>query len=208
MPKLKNGEARAWKKNRILTLENDKTFRKREIYSIYGEVKTCNTPEFALPLGWVVNLQFGDKIYDETSKIRLATLKLIYKDTFLPKVLNYRPKTHASMIGNDFFVEEPHNEHENYTEAIVYQGADGITINEFYKLYNSQKGRDVSPNEILNMPVYSKYVEKERFDNLIIFMEENADKIPKDEESQATFNIITKKIDKMKQVLTTRNKDD
>lgn len=207
MPKLENGDARAWKKNRIRTLTNDETFKKRVIYSIYGEVKTCNTPEFALPLGWIVYLQFGDKIYDEISKIRLAILKLIYNDTFFPKMLNYRPKTHASMIGDDFFVEEPHNEHENYTEAVIYQDADAITKSEFFKLYKSQKGRDVSSKEILNMPVYSKYIDKERFDNLIEFFKSNADKIPKDEESQAIYGIISLKIDKLHQVLT-KNTDD
>jgi len=116
-------------------MENSNEHEKIRI--IYGECKRTQTIKDVLKKERIVDLLCGPHI-DPNSEVELKKMRDDYKSTF--RMFQYhdkrRPRNHAVVMRNSFFIEEPHSKEKSWTYALLLSNLHDDITEPFKKQFD------------------------------------------------------------------------
>lgn len=135
----KESVTQKWRNEMILKLLKEKKIEELELKFIGGELRNQKTIERALEEGFSVEVIFGPKVWNETSKKKFKKLMGDYPERFSVYLLDEKAPRHAYLIGPHYFLEDPHDYCTDYESALTIENAQESLISHFKTKFENMK---------------------------------------------------------------------
>jgi hypothetical protein len=142
---------------RLKLIDNVLNNKKDRVRAICGECNNIDSIRYALEKGFPVELMCGSSVKDNATRSQIKNLLEKYPDKFSVFILDKRPRSHSTMLGNNILLESVHRYDAEYDKAILIENANNNHVLHFISQFENKKPkRKATIDDVEKMGLYNE----------------------------------------------------